>query len=469
MKKLLLFLVIVLVAAFASAQLEVNVEEIDSKIYPDEQARFNLEIFNNATVEKTLRVYTPDIRWYVDTEPYLSRIGPMDRLRSDLILIPSAWSSSGTQIVKVIIESLNTGESFEVELPVTLKSFDEEGRTYSPSVEMKVKVPEEIMPKDTMVLEVYMRNRNRLDISNMTLYVSSPLFVDERQLTLGPLSEGRERFIFSVDPLTPPSKEMIEVSMYVDGKDVNNERIDINILAYSDLRITEDTTLELFKERREIFLSNDGNVMLIEPYRVPVTFLESFFTSTSVDPDSKSIRQQYLEWQLSLSPGEERTIVVTKNYRPALYIMLIVTVVLIMYFIYRSPAVVNKEAIVIGSSGDGISSMKVLIHIRNRTSEIVEGLSLVDQVPGIATLVEEKTIGIMEPTKVIKHQKKGTLMKWEFEALEPFEERIISYRMKSKITILGGLTLPKAKLKFKTKRGPERTVKSNRSVVSFGL
>jgi hypothetical protein len=55
-------------------------------------------------------------------------------------------------------------------------------------------------------------------------------------------------------------------------------------------------------------------------------------------------------------------------------------------------------------------------------------------------------------------------VKWELEALEPLEERIITYKLKTKIIIVGGLTLPRARIKFKTKDA-ERTVKSNKTKI----
>jgi len=68
-----------------------------------------------------------------------------------------------------------------------------------------------------------------------------------------------------------------------------------------------------------------------------------------------------------------------------------------------------------------------------------------------------------------RHKKKGTIVKWELEALEPFEERIISYVVKTKMTIVGGYNLPIAKIQFMGKNNTERVVKSNRSSVSLGL
>ncbi|MBI2658989.1 hypothetical protein HYX05_02705 [Candidatus Woesearchaeota archaeon] len=44
----------------------------------------------------------------------------------------------------------------------------------------------------------------------------------------------------------------------------------------------------------------------------------------------------------------------------------------------------------------------------------------------------------------MKHPKKGLMIKWNIETLEAGDERVLSYRMKSRLPILGELSLPAA-------------------------
>ena len=166
---------------------------------------------------------------------------------------------------------------------------------------------------------------------------------------------------------------------------------------------------------------------------------------------------------------EEYKLIVTKNYRPAIYLTLTMIIIAMMYFIYRSPITLKKEGIVIGSPKEGISELKILVHIRNRSSELIDDLMLSDLVPALSTLVKEKQIGSLSPSKILKHQKKGTLIRWKIEVLEPFEERIITYRVKTKMAIVGGLNLPSAKVKFKSNKGTDRILKSNKSQINLGM
>ena len=53
-------------------------------------------------------------------------------------------------------------------------------------------------------------------------------------------------------------------------------------------------------------------------------------------------------------------------------------------------------------------------------------------------------------------------MVWNLPTVEPYEERIITYKIKSKLSIVGGLTLPAAYLKYKPRNGREQIILSNK-------
>ena len=59
-----------------------------------------------------------------------------------------------------------------------------------------------------------------------------------------------------------------------------------------------------------------------------------------------------------------------------------------------------------------------------------------------------------------KHSKKGTVLTWELGELGPKEDRLISYNITSKLSILGSFKLPRAKVVIKSK-GKEKHIYSN--------
>jgi len=94
--------------------------------------------------------------------------------------------------------------------------------------------------------------------------------------------------------------------------------------------------------------------------------------------------------------------------------------------------------------------------MKNRSRKPVHNMLVTDGLPRITEFVESHHLGSLRPSRVARTMKKGTLLYWELDVLEPYEERIITYRMKSRLKIVGDMTLPRARVKFEQANGSER-------------
>ena len=143
--------------------------------------------------------------------------------------------------------------------------------------------------------------------------------------------------------------------------------------------------------------------------------------------------------------------------------MIIVAVVL--YFLFRSPIIVRKGIANVVMSEGGISEAKIVVRVKNRSSKQVSNIEVIDNVPHIAHVEKELSIGSMQPHAVMQHPKRGVVIKWNIEAIEPGDERVLSYKMKSRLAILGEFNLPAATARCKV---GEKVVISNSNRVSIG-
>ncbi len=473
MKKIILSMVLaVLLLSTVCGTLVIDAKPLRNTIYMDEYATFSIQITNPDTVSKAFQIYSTDVEFYSSLEPLVSRIGPNETLALELQLFPTAWAETGSFGVGIFVESTDSDDKLSLEFPVYIKTFDTIEKQYNPSVELKASMPERIDPKEDIPIEVYIRNRNKLDIEAVDISVESGLFKEYRSVPLSPYPEGErsENFVVKLDKLTPPQQDIVEVNIRVGNKTINKERLPFEIISYTTFSEKEEASEEVFKTIREYTILNEGNIKKKEAFRVKTSILRRIFTSTSPPASYFNFRKTpYIEWELELGPMEEAKIEVVENYRSIIYLVLAAIVITAIYFLYRSPVIVKKESLITAASNESISEMKVLLHIRNRSQDLMEHIKVTDMIPSIAELVKEAHIGTLPPIKIIRNDKKGTIIKWEIEALEPFEERIISYRSTSKIAIVGGITLPPAKIKFSGKNGKERNVRSNPSQVSLGL
>ncbi|MBU0757403.1 MAG: hypothetical protein KKF44_05005 [Nanoarchaeota archaeon] len=466
---IIFILAFVLTASFAGAMsFNVNYIPVKNQVYLDENAEYIVEITNNGNFDERYIIYTNDLRWHIDYEPSVIRVPKGGSMNVSLELLPSAWASTGPQIVSLTTESTRTEESIITESSIYVKDWSVKDRQYAPSIELRVTLDndnDKIDPRKSIPVEVYLRNRNRLNIPELTIKLYSNLLYDEIVIPFEGLGELTEMFSFELDPLTVPQTDSLTIVLLMENQTVNEVKKNFKIIGYSDFVEEKDTKSELFKKTEDITITNKGNFEKSEIKRMEITFFKSLFTKTTPKSEKKYEKNRMVvyEWNVNLAPQEEKSIKIVKNYRSIIYVLMIVILLVVFYYMSRSPIITKKEILVIGSTRQGISEMKIIIYLKNRTSDIVNNIYISDKIPSLGELVKESYLGTLEPSKILIHDKKGTIAKWEIKSLEPFEERVITYKIKSKLNIIGGVTLPAARIKFDTKKGNERVVFSNKS------
>ncbi|MEM4397765.1 MAG: hypothetical protein QW757_04040 [Candidatus Woesearchaeota archaeon] len=170
--------------------LEADVKIIKNSIFMDEYAVFSVLLKNPTDYEKTVQVYSADIAFTSETEPSIIRLEPNSEKNITLFLSPNSWSSYGAKGVSVMIVS-SQNDKIEVNIPVYIKTFDMIQKKYSPSVELKVDFETEIDPRKEYPLTINLRNRNKLDIKDMTIMIRSKNFNYEiNNVKLDPFPNG---------------------------------------------------------------------------------------------------------------------------------------------------------------------------------------------------------------------------------------------------------------------------------------
>ena len=193
---------------------------------------------------------------------------------------------------------------------------------------------------------------------------------------------------------------------------------------------------------------------------VPSSLLKSIFVSSDTEYSRELVDgSRALVWNVPLAPGERRTLSFTENYRVLVLIALILVLSAIGYVLLRSPVAVVKEAVGLAKH-DSVSQLKVRLFIKNRSARSVQGISVTDRVPSIADVIRAEAPGSISPSKVAVSEKGGTLLRWDLEVLEPYEERVVTYIARSKLKIIGRISLPTAKVRYTT-NGKERVIYSN--------
>jgi len=369
-------------------------------------------------------------------------------------------------VLPLIISAQNSFQKETVLLTADIVSGVLTNKDYAIGVLSSMNFPAEIDPRQNYTLDVFVENTFPRNISGINVIVDSAVFKKETTLDLGPLESAKMSFIVRMNPRQEPLADRMKVSFYVDNELVKDIKQNFHIIGYSDIIRTKDDFKKGFLSGQTNWTYfNDGNKKMTDTILYPASFFKRIFTSSAPKyyvvskPDGS-----YIAWDVELEPEASTEINIKQNYI-ALFIVLIALIVLgFFYYIFRSPLVLDKEIKLLEIKDGAISELKVLIHAKNRSGHKLTDIKIGDRVPGVVGVEKEFDIGTIQPIKMIADEKGATLLRWEIPEIEPYEERIISYKVKARLKVLGNFSLPPALAKFKS-RSAELKVRSKHGTI----
>ena len=447
-------------SSLVSAAYDVSFEPIKFRIMPEEFATHKITITNYDDVERvySLSVSTGDATSWVITPSSLKV--PAGSIEStELKIFPK--SVVGVGVFDITVNVRDGAQPKILTLPVHI-SLDGFFQDFTPNVALTVDAPSTVDPRENLKVTVQLRNRNQRDLKNLSIRIDSEnVFFRELQTDLEPRREKTTDFIFELNPLLSPGDYNFKVSLYYPITDSVISEYDgvFKVDFYSAITPKRETSSSWFRTTDTITLENIGNYESSKEITIKAPWLKRIFMSS--DPKGELVRidgKSYLQWNPSLKPVEVKLIQVHTNYRSLVIAGILIVIGLVLYFLLRSPIMVLKEAAVVGEDDEGISEVKIRVFIKNRSSGNVHNISVTDRIPGITEFVESQHLGSLRPTRVTKTAKKGTILYWDLDRLESYEERIITYRIKSKLKIVGDMSLPKVRVKFEQSSGRERAI-----------
>jgi hypothetical protein len=213
---------------------------------------------------------------------------------------------------------------------------------------------------------------------------------------------------------------------------------------------TKNVKWGFFTQTVEITAKNEGNVpskSFFVTETIPI-FMKVFFIP-KVEPTSQETigTRVVYSWLVdSLNPGEEKTITYEISTWDALLILLALIAVVIYSFQYIYKISVIKKHRYTGPLTKD-REIVISLEVRNRTRHHLKDIFVRDFVPSIATVVER--FDTLKPT--LRKVTGGTEIVWKLDSLRPLEDRVVSYRVKPTMDIIGSLKLPRASIRYMDK------------------
>lgn len=451
----LLFLLVLLTPSYA---FYAKLAPTTTQITPNQVARYELTLHNDQDQEDTysLKILSPD--WILTTEPPLTPIPPKSTFHTALLLQPRSGAPSGSQNLLLTIHSERARKTQKEKLLLNLLP-SSQGGTYEPQVNLGLDAPQEQDPRTPLSIYITLRNENPLNYSNLRIELGGELFYKEENIPLLPDEIKHLQYTFELNPRQKPDTHLVIARLNYQNLTIAENKKLYHISPYDQLPERFDLSKSFLKTEQIFTIQNQGNApnTYVKTLHYPF-YLKLFITS---EPKPVSNHGNW-QWQHTLMPEESFTLTIQQNYRPILYLTILIILTVFAYYIWRTPLIAHKEAIPQDhhEEHDESSQFKVRLLLVNRTGKTFQHIRVIDKIPSLAYLTKNQS-GVLPPHKTMTTDKKDTLIIWEIDGLDPYEERLITYRIKSKLSLYGGIHLPPTKIKYETKNGVEKKVYSN--------
>jgi len=467
------FILIILASSFVSADdlFNIYVTPIKDTISISDVSQFRLTIVNNQGKADKFRIFNDNIEWDIYAVPRSDSTVTVDAESALTVALEARPQSISIREgayyqVPLSVKSINTGLVEQTTLAIGVQSQEYIQNIYSPRINAELLMNREIDPRNPVKLNVVLENLNPRNLSDIEITLSNSIINDKQKMSLGPYEKKTVTFTENLDPLEQPKKDLLNV--YVVYRNTNGVSLTVakdennyyEVIGYGEIKESVDIQKSFLKTKKTIVLFNDANKPNNDLYKVQAPFLRIF---QSVNPEPQIIEEEgmkYYGFDVLLEPQEKYSITVVTNYRIILYLLIFAVICFGLYLLFRSPLVLTKSASNVVMREGGVTDMKIVISMKNRGYKPIEDINLSDKIPAVTEISKEFEVGTLQPSRIVRHEHKGTFVKWKLDGLESFEERIVSYTVKSRLSIIGEFKLSRAKAHFKV-NGNSRSTTSN--------
>lgn len=324
----------------------------------------------------------------------------------------------------------------------------------------------ELNPGDSVTFSANIRNLVPYSVADNSLsFIISKdgktIFQNTTSLFLPSTSSRAYSFTYQFDKYAAPGVYNANAILKAgDGTVVDSKYSSLKLDAKNNLVKSETQTSYLLISQTTVVFKNDGNVPSDSTtYSKQLSVLTSLFfnPSTPVSQKSSSGWNVVYSWQVpSMTPSQTFTINYGISYINVWTITMVAVIILVLIYLnFYSVSILKAYSF--GGRGPLAKEISVSLEIKNRGYKEVKDLVVKDKVPNVSRLDER--FETLKP--ITKKLIDGMELTWRIPSMKPHEVRIITYRIKPVVEILGTLNLPEAKVVFEGTKNRRVTKYSN--------
>jgi len=457
MRKAVIFLLTAFLVFSLSNCLSVSSKSIVSQGYKGDILKYNLTIENDGTQRITIRInsftkyFSPSI-----SQTYFELEKGQSKTITISIYIPDSVES-GRYFIPIYITSYLNNVKYEektVNLPITVLEVSSSEVINITGFNFKKKID----PRESFTASINVTNNFRDIFFYLTFQVSSEKGIVYNSTRIEHLKLGENQFSqeISLNPLSLPGNYTILVRLQYINELLDEEVGKIEVIGYELPIVEKKEESSILGREIQITLRNLGTLP-IENYTLEycLPFIERYLIS-SLSQNAKLSNGKVILNVVNLTSGEEITLSIKISYLFLILLPFIVVGIIGLFFLFGKKMKVEKELLEYKMK-EGVLEAKIAIKLKNITFRKIKNIKVIDKIPIFVSHLAFATVnGDVD--------KERRIVEWKFDELKPKEEIIISYKIKTKMEILGKLNFPPCKILFRIGRKVHKT-KSNSLVL----
>lgn len=466
----IMFFVLLLPIVY-SAPVEVSVDKLSDKAIAGGVAEFLMKIKNTEIRDDTFQIsYDPlsvhpfsDVIYAIEISPsQLTILTGREKATTIKVILKEDAKPDRNYVTDIWIKSLNN-PNIKFKYPLSMY-------VISPKEVIKVTpaLPREITPGKKIPYTIQFKNQINQKFEALDLFITSPVYSEKSSLNLAPYESTTEAFTFNVDSLTASGEYTLSARLFKGNEIVGEKVLKFNVIESPELSTDKQIKKSFLSSSLTFLYKNIGNQQIEKSVTYPkISFFKRIFTSVS--PKARVIEESgkdYYAWDFLLEPGESYTIQIETSYLWLFILCILILVGFGLFYYLRTRHIVIKKSVFKIKEPDGVSKLKVLLHVINKTTSETHQIRVIDLLPNMVALDED--FGSLRPTHIQKGLSNIRLI-WEIPVLEPKEERVISYKVKPKMHLVGRVGLPAASVQYHGKNKRLINIKSNLAFFSSHL
>ncbi len=251
---------------------------------------------------------------------------------------------------------------------------------------------------------------------------------------------------YTFDTYAPPGIYTVSAKLKDNlNTQVSSRSVDIRV---NEINKTTSETSDKFKilsVDKTRTVKNVGNVPTSVALKDSIPSFAKDWVVAEITPSSVTSEGSFVvyEWLVALLPGQEATIEYQINLAgvwAGLFLIVIIVYVAFKFVFTPSITKIVKRHGVLRKGSEII----VTLEVKNNSLGEIKDLVVTDIVPQLTEVVQR--FDTLKP--VIRKTSEGAELSWKFDSLKVAEERIINYRIKPTVDIIGSLELPSAKMGY---------------------